>query len=211
VSHSIEALTTSQQAEQDRELALLDRAQLAISEATTVREAKEIRDKAEALEVYARRAEYGSILQQRCSEIKLRAERRAGELLRQLDLRPGRPSNESLSSGQHHSLEGMGITRKQSSRWQRLATIPEDRFDEEVKDGPSEAALLRIARQLEQPPKPEPEITPDPLHLDQFVSMPYDGLEEFGITTVLTNENTGEIVAYFCDPTQANRVAGLLN
>lgn len=209
MSESIESITALTRVEQDRELALLDQAHVAIAEATTVRDAKEIRDRAEALEVYAKRAEYGSILQQRCSEIKLRAERKAGELLRQLELKPGRPSEERIANG-HHSLDAMGISRKQSSRWQKLATIPEERFDEEVREGPSEAALLRLARQLENPSTPAAP-DPDPLLIDRYIPRLYAGLEEYGVTTVLTNETTGEVVAFFCDFNKAQEVADLLN
>jgi hypothetical protein len=214
VSHSIETLTTRHEAEQDRELALLDRAQLAIHEATTVREVKEIRDKAEALEIYAKRAEYGEILQQRCAEIKLRAERRAGELLKDLNLRPGRPAQDMVTNGNHYSLDSIGITKKESSKWQRLAGIPDDRFDAEVVNGPSEAALLRLAAALEReahPPPPAP--VPEPVIIEgtSYTTRPFTGMEDFGVTTVLLNQDTGEVVAYFCDEQQAREVADMLD
>lgn len=215
MSHSIESLTTRHEAEQDREIALLDRAQMAIREATTVREVKEIRDKAEALEIYAKRAEYGEILQQRCAEIKLRAERRAGELLKDLNLRPGRPAQEMVTNGNHYSLDSIGISKKESSKWQRLAGIPEDRFDAEVVNGPSEAALLRLAAALEREatPMPPPSPVPEPVIIEgtSYTTRPFTGMEDFGVTTVLLNEDTGEVVAYFCDEHRAREVADMLD
>jgi len=46
--------------------------------ATSVDEVKQIRDKAEAMRVYARQAQYTLEMQNMCAEIKLRAERRLG-------------------------------------------------------------------------------------------------------------------------------------
>lgn len=210
MAESIESLTTLAQVEYQQEIALLDQARAAISEATTVRDAKEIRDRAEALEVYAKRAEYGSILQDKCAEIKLRAERRAGELLSQMGVQRGRPSAEAIETGAHQTLDSMGITRKQSSRWQRLATIPPDDFEEELTRTLSEAALLRLAKRLDDPPPPPPEPHPFP-EPPAFVARPYEGLEDYGVSTVLLNEDTGEVVAYFCDANKAREVAVLLN
>src|SRR3989442_12791490 len=50
----------------------------------SVAAAKELRDQAEALRTYARRAMKGLLVQNRCAYIKLRAEARAGELLAEL-------------------------------------------------------------------------------------------------------------------------------
>lgn len=213
MAESIETITTLTEIEQEQELALLDQARVAIAEATTVREAKEIRDRAEMLEVYAKRAEYGSILQEKCAAIKLRAERKAGELLAQMGVQRGRPSGEAVESGAFQTLDQMGVTRKQSSKWQRLAAIPDETFERELADSPSEAALLRLAKRLERSvrpdrPIPEPHPFPEPPAL---VCRPYEGLEDFGVSTVLLNEDTGEIVAYFCDAAKAREVADLLN
>lgn len=213
MSESIETITTLTEIEYQRELALLDQARSAIAEATTVRDAKTIRDRAEALEVYTKRAEYGAILQERCAEIKLRAERRAGELLAEMNIHRGRPSAETVESGEHQTLDQIGLSRKQSSRWQRLASIPEERFEEELSKNPSESSLVRLAKRLQNPsraadapspPHPFPEPPP-------FIPKPYEGLEEFGVSTVLLNEQTGEIVGYFCDENRAKEVAALLN
>ena len=59
-----------------------------------------------------------------CAEIKLRAERRAGGILGGMDLDKGsRPGKENRS----HDVTGLadlGITRKQSHRWQAVAVKP---------------------------------------------------------------------------------------
>lgn len=55
----------------------LDTIQQAIQKAASVDEAKGIRDKAEALRIYAKQSGQSLEVQNKCAEIKLRAERRA--------------------------------------------------------------------------------------------------------------------------------------
>jgi len=49
--------------------------------ATSIDEVKDIRNKAEALRAYAKQAGESLDMQNQCAEIKIRAERRAGELI----------------------------------------------------------------------------------------------------------------------------------
>lgn len=64
-------------------LVKFDQARQALMEAKTVDEVKEIRDKAEALRLYLRQQGASLEMQNHCAEIKLRAERRAGDLLKE--------------------------------------------------------------------------------------------------------------------------------
>jgi len=58
--------------------------------------------------------------QNRAAEIKLRAERKAGEMLAGMVKHPGgRPSGNVCPKGT--GLSEIGISRKQSSRWQKVA------------------------------------------------------------------------------------------
>jgi hypothetical protein len=63
------------------QLIQIDEARKALALATTVDEAKEIRDKAEAVRVYLRQQQGSFEAQNYAAELKLRAERRLGELL----------------------------------------------------------------------------------------------------------------------------------
>lgn len=77
-------------------------------------------DVAESARIFAKRANMALPLINKATEIKLRAERRAGELLRGME-KARRHVNCS-------SLPQLGITRTQSSRWQRAAVVPEEKF-----------------------------------------------------------------------------------
>ena len=100
--------------------------------AKEIDEVKEIRDKAEALRMYARQAGHSLDMQNQCAEIKIRAERRAGEML---IIRPkqhgARPADKPSATGSHDetpSLRELGIKKMQSHRWQKIASIPEEIF-----------------------------------------------------------------------------------
>jgi hypothetical protein len=101
----------------------------AIAAAYEVDEVKDIRDKARAIEVYARQAR-NIEAERRACEIRLRAERRCGQLLQQVEKAKG--TRGQLSGGRTvrppedaQTLADLGITKSQSSRWQKLAAIPD--------------------------------------------------------------------------------------
>jgi len=107
----------------------------AISACHTVDEVKEIRDKARALEVYAQQA-LNTEAERKACEIRIRAERKAGELLREMKengmrriAADGRPKEKASDAP---TLTDLGITRDQSSQWQRLAAIPAEEFEAEM-------------------------------------------------------------------------------
>jgi N6-adenosine-specific RNA methylase IME4 len=122
--------------------------------ATNVDEVKDLRDKAEALRLYMKQAGESLWMQNQCAEIKVRAERRAGELLKVTEKHPG--GNPNLShdvTGYPPSLDEIGISRKQSSRWQAIASIPEPVFEEHVarvKDSGelTSSGLLKLSKKL---------------------------------------------------------------
>lgn len=96
-----------------------------------VDEVKDIRDKAEAMAAYARQAKDTELIQY-ATEIKVRAERRCGELLRVSAERGERATPEKsqrtdlvASCDRVPTLSDMGLTRDESSRYQRLAAMPD--------------------------------------------------------------------------------------
>jgi hypothetical protein len=122
----------------------------AIAEAYAVDEVKDIRDKAIALEHYAAMARNTEAERQAC-EIRLRAERRCGQLLAERQMAKPRGSNQhqDVSRDPTHPqpLSELGISRDQSSQWQQLADVPEDEFEAALRgdDKPTTAGILTRA------------------------------------------------------------------
>jgi len=113
-------------------------------------EAVDLRDKAAAIANYLKAQKDSYEAQCHAAEIKLRAERKAGELLAEMDLQG---SNQHKRKSQDAtSLDDLGINKSQSSRWQEEATVDEDIFTEwieEVKgkgDEVTQSGLLKLAR-----------------------------------------------------------------
>jgi hypothetical protein len=117
-------------------LSLYDKALFALSEVHRVDEAKHLRDRWAAIRQYAREAKNTELLRY-AVEIRLRAERRLGELLgsapkavagehggrSKIDGSRSQPSNPAPT------LESMGINKTQSSKWQGLAALPTPQFE----------------------------------------------------------------------------------
>jgi len=107
----------------------------AIQECHDIDEIKLIRDKAEAMRYVLIKAKESIKYIRMATEIRVRAERRAGELLKgQVRKRWERDkvliSSDTISK---LKLSDMGITPDQSSNWQLIASIPDDRFEEYIK------------------------------------------------------------------------------
>jgi len=119
------------------QLAHFEKAKRELALVTRIDAVKEIRDKAEALRVYTKRAGESLEMLNRCVEVKLRAERRAGELLQETDKNGGgrlkKTSNTMLQVALPTLVE-LGLTRMQSSRWQAVANIPERIFEEHLQE-----------------------------------------------------------------------------
>ena len=146
-----------------------DAARRAIASAYRVDEAKKIRDKAEAVRTYAKLA--GDLdMQNMAAEIRIRAERRAGQLLSDMEKNPGtrgegRPRKDGTkirrsvgSTAYPPTLDEIGISKDQSSKWQRLALlVDESTFEQALvqareKNGElTNAALLREIREIATP------------------------------------------------------------
>lgn len=110
-------------------LAKLDAAKALLAKAETVDDVKHIRDKAEALRSYAKQAGYGLDLQNRMAELKLGAERKAGDLLVEHGFGEYGGDRKSSSSLQ---LDDFGVDKFQSHRWQLEASVSEEQFEQYV-------------------------------------------------------------------------------
>lgn len=103
----------------------------AIDACYQVDEVKIVRDKALAIELYAMQAK-NIEAERRACEIRLRAERKAGELLKSMPKsKGGRPENseQPAPSSFAKTKEEAGISDDQAKRWQKLADIPQEEFE----------------------------------------------------------------------------------
>lgn len=149
-----------------------DAARYALSVAVEVDEVKDIRDKAEAMAAYARQAKDTELVQW-ATEIKVRAERRAGQMLAEMPKATGKSGQ--FTGGhtmlppvkEEKTLADIGVTKNESSRWQKLAAVPESQFEQavtaakEVAGEVTTAAMLRATRASEpEKAKPAPKDYP---------------------------------------------------
>lgn len=126
--------------------------------AKTVDEVKQIRDKMEALRAYLKQQGQSLEMQNTCAEIKLRAERRAGELLKDMPKNGGTKGqlNGKSSSGtptmvvpeSTPKLSELGISWNESSRFQSIATLPDEIFEQEIAEQKNNCDELTSSRML---------------------------------------------------------------
>jgi N6-adenosine-specific RNA methylase IME4 len=132
-------------------------ARLALAEAHAVDEVKEVRDVGLALQAYARQSKDTELID-RATDIRLRAERRLGEMLREqketIGLATGgehggrkrKDGSREEPSNPRPTLAEAGIDKKLSSRAQKLAALPPDDFEARVA-----AAKLEAVKSVELP------------------------------------------------------------
>jgi hypothetical protein len=120
----------------------------AIDAAYKVDEVKTIRDQAVALEHYARQAK-NTEAERRACEIRLRAERKAGQLLTKT-VKVGKPAKDTPGG----YLAKNGISLNQSQRWQKLGAVPQKLFDAAVTSAekPTTNGILRATTEPKSNP-----------------------------------------------------------
>ena len=117
---------------------------------------KQIRDQAEALSRYTKQRQYGLEIENDAAEIRLMAERRLGDLLKAMERAQqtqGRPKKKAYHDDTliaPPTLEDLGITRLQSSRWQQEATVPEAAFQTYVAETRAKGEALTSADVLRE-------------------------------------------------------------
>lgn len=130
----------------------------AIAEAHDVDEVKQIRDRAIALEHYSRLA-HNIEAETQCCRIRLRAERRAGELLAKSEkAKGGQPFQATGRTVRPveapETLADQGISKTESSDWQKLAKVPEAQFEAALAgpEKPTTKGIIRTAAPVEITP-----------------------------------------------------------
>ena len=108
-------------------LAQINKAEAALANASDIVDILELRTMAKAVEVVALAESFGDVAQQ-AKIFQLKAERRAGSWLSDNIQRGGN------SKCHHVTLADIEVSRKDSSRWQLMATVDEERFNGWIDD-----------------------------------------------------------------------------
>jgi N6-adenosine-specific RNA methylase IME4 len=115
-------------------------ARRALAKCVRIDEVKKIHDKAAAMQEYARRAKDGSLIRD-ATRLRMHAERRAGELLREMEKNKGARGGGRKDAPRGRvvkprdttpKLADLGVSKTQSSRWQKLAALDADKFEPHV-------------------------------------------------------------------------------
>jgi len=160
---------------ENKYLQYFDTAKRALAQARNIDEVKDIRNRAEALREYARQQRDSLEMQNYCAEIKLRAERKAGEMLSEQTKWGGDRKSESRL--QEETLNDLGINKIQSHRWQAIATIPEDDFEQYINNKKANAqevtsnGAYALARQIKRAAESK---EPPPLPTGQYRTIVID-------------------------------------
>ena len=142
-------------------LMLRDEAQKQLAQITTIETGVEYLNKVKAIETWAKAEKKDTILQNAIAEQKLRTQRILGGLLKKTDLdKGGNPNLSNDTTGL--KLADIGITRDQSSTFQKIDSMPEELFEEEIAQAKDESnkrielttcRLLKAAKQYEKDTK----------------------------------------------------------
>ena len=136
-------------------LAKLSQATTALAEARTLEEIKAIRDMAEQARLYAQANKLGLDAINAGTEIRLRADRKMGEVLilakETGEIREGRPGKRLEE--QTVSLSDIGIGKFQSHVTQQLARLPEQVFEARI-EATKARATAHPPRSAQAPARP---------------------------------------------------------
>jgi site-specific DNA-methyltransferase (adenine-specific) len=136
-------------------LEVWDTLKSAITEAHSLLDLKSIRTQAEAYRYAAKLAGESQEVVRKAQEIKVRAERRAGELLARMpkqapgDYRAKRYQADTVPPPSYKDLE---VSKVEASKWQRIAGIPASDFEEWLVTTPdiTTSGALQVAREFQR-------------------------------------------------------------
>lgn len=123
-------------------LSKLSRIRTALEAAKSLDEIIDIRDQANAVTTYAKAIGLSVQNVNAAVEVKLRAERKAGALLADMDKRT---NQHGAGNTLLPALCEIGITKIQSHRWQKIAEMPDESFDSFVYEANDQGKELTTA------------------------------------------------------------------
>jgi hypothetical protein len=116
-----------------------------IASVTSIDDAVDLRNRARAVETYAKAISDGKTIERSAIVIRLRCERRLGELLAKVT-KPGRKRSQDAT------IKDFGITKSASSRYQTVAQLPKADFERYVETArePTTNGILRLVQDNER-------------------------------------------------------------
>ncbi len=152
----------------------LDRVRQTLVEADRFEDILQVRSAGELYRQYAGQRRYGLDIQNIGAEIKLRAERRAGELLSAMPKNNGQlfRGDTMIPRDDTPTYTELGVNKQQASRWQRASALPEDVFEQYLAETKgrheplTSAAVLALANSLRKDARAEPPIDIQPMSAD---------------------------------------------
>jgi len=150
------------------DIAQWDALKTAIDQAHSIFDLKGIRDQAEAYRYALKLAGEAPEMVRKACQIKLRAERRAGELIKIMEKAPPGPHTAiryQADTMRVPTYEEQGISKLDASKWQRIAAIDKEDFETWIEKAPdiSTAKALSFAKEFtpkaEKAPKPVSEFS----------------------------------------------------
>jgi len=159
----------------ETQLVHYEQARRELALASSLDEVKMIRDQAEAIRQYIKQQKGSFEMQNQAAEIKLRAERRAGEMLRDSEKNTGAmgigkkvPLHDAITLPTPlPTYKELGIEATQAMRWQAEAEIPEERFEQFIAETKARAeeltsrATLSMAMKMRNEQKKQTTSHPD--------------------------------------------------
>ena len=147
-------------------LIIFTQAERMLAEAVTIQATKELKDLALTAADWAKRKGMGEKAINHARGYALEAERKMGQMLKETERNVG--AKGSIVTGNHRepvkdttpTLADLGLTKKESSKAQALADIPQDKFDE-VKQGIKTRTKATQEKNLDKRREAEPQELPD--------------------------------------------------
>lgn len=148
-----------------------DTAKQALAEARTFKDVESIKNAAEARAAWARIAKDTEMVAW-ATEIRVRAERKAGEMLASMtkatggDAARARFPRGTESNDAPITLSELGVSKKEAHRWQKLGRVPDEKFEAAIAETRSNdgivttGKILRVTSEDTKPFVPEPKKPP---------------------------------------------------
>ena len=132
-------MPVTEDTKEDLVLANINSARTYLERANTLQEVKNVIALAAAAKIFAKRINAGIQTSNYAAEIRLRAERKLGEILKATPKNPGGTPMKKNSTGSQwapvETLAEVGISKKTSSRAQALAAVPSPEFEKSITKG----------------------------------------------------------------------------